>query len=73
MQPEDLERISKIEWTIGRHSEEIKELSDITKHLKKALSSIEKTLAQLKWFAIGACALFIIDQFGITEIINLMR
>jgi len=67
------DRVNKMEWTLEQHTAEIKEQSDITRHLKKSLYGIEKTLIQLKWFAMGACALFVLDQFGMTEIIQLMR
>lgn len=67
------DRINKIEWIIEQHTTDIKEQSDITKHLKKSLFGIERTLTQLKWFAIGACALFVLDQIGMAELINLMR
>jgi len=67
------DRINKMEWTVEQHATELKEQSDITRHLKKSLYGIEKTLTQLKWFAMGACALFVLDQFGMMEIIELMR
>ncbi len=67
------DRLSKVEWTLEQHNTDIKEQSDITKHLKKSLFGIERTLIQLKWFAIGACALFVLDQLGMAELINLMR
>ena len=67
------DRINKIEWTVERHTAELKEQSDTTNHLKKSLYGIEKTLIQLKWFAIGMIALYLLDQLGMTEIIKLMR
>ena len=67
------DRINKIEWTVEQHTAELKEQSDTTNHLKKSLYGIEKTLIQLKWFAIGMIALYLLDQLGMTEIIKLMR
>jgi hypothetical protein len=67
------DRISKTEWILEQHTADLREQSDITKHLKKSLFGIERTLIQLKWFAIGVCALFVLDQLGMSEIINLMR
>jgi len=67
------DRINKMEWTVEQHAAELKEQSDTTSHLKKSLYGIEKTLIQLKWFAIGMIALYLLDQIGMTEIIKLMR
>jgi len=69
----DLEnRISKIEWTIGRQNDNIKELFDTSEELRTTLSGIHQTLVQIKWFAIGVSCLFMADQFGLTTVIKLL-
>jgi len=62
-----------MEWSLNQTITDVKELADTSNRLKKTLYGIEKTLIQLKWFAIGMAALYLLDQLGMTEIINLMR
>ena len=66
------ERINKLEWTVEKHTEDVRSLSDTTAHLKKTLYGIEKTLTQIRWFAMGGIALYIADQFGLTKILQLL-
>lgn len=69
----DLEnRISKIEWTIGRQNDNIKELFDTSEELRTTLCGIHQTLVQIKWFAIGVTCLFMADQLGLTTVIKLL-
>jgi len=69
----DLEnRICKIEWTIGRQNDNIKELFDTSEELRTTLCGIHQTLVQIKWFAIGVSCLFMADQFGLTAVIKLL-
>lgn len=73
MTKDDIERLNRMEWSLNQTITDVKELADTSNRLKKTLYGIEKTLIQLKWFAIGMAALYLLDQLGMTEIINLMR
>ena len=73
MEKDDIERLNRMEWSLNQTITDVKELADTSNRLKKTLYGIEKTLIQLKWFAIGMAALYLLDQLGMTEIINLMR
>jgi hypothetical protein len=73
MTKDDIERLNRLEWSLNQNIADVKELADTSNRLKKTLYGIEKTLIQLKWFAIGMAALYLLDQLGMTEIINLMR
>jgi hypothetical protein len=65
-------RINKMEWTLDRHDESIKELRSVSKELKASLYSIHKTLIQIKWFAVGAAVFVVADQMGLMGLIELI-
>lgn len=65
-------RVSKVEWTLEHHAEALEGLQDSTADFRKSLHAIEATLSQIKWFAIGASALYFADQFGITQAFKLL-
>jgi uncharacterized coiled-coil protein SlyX len=66
------ERINKLEWTVEKQTEDLDKLDNTTSHLKKTLYGIEKTLTQIRWFAMGFIALYIADQFGLTKVLQLL-
>jgi hypothetical protein len=73
MGPQDLEtRVNKVEWTIERHQENIKELWDSSDELRKSLIGIHQTLVQIKWFALGFSCLYMADQLGLSAIFKLL-
>lgn len=73
MGPQDLEtRVNKVEWTIERHQENIRELWDTSDELRKSLTGIHKTLLQIKWFALGFVCLYMADQLGLSAIFRLL-
>jgi len=63
-------RLDKIEWTLDRHDESITNLRDVSKELKKSLNSIERSLIQIKWFAVGGLAVIFADQFGLMGLLK---
>jgi hypothetical protein len=73
MANQDLEtRVNRVEWTIERHDENIKELWDTSEELRKSLTGIHQTLVQIKWFALGFACLYMADQFGLSSIFRLL-
>lgn len=69
----DLEtRVSKMEWTLENHAEELKELRDVSEDLRVSLRGIQTTLTQIKWFSMGVSALYMADQFGLSTIFKLL-
>ena len=65
-------RLNKLEWTVDRHDENIKELRSVSKELKLSLYSIHKTLIQIKWFAVGGSVFVIADQMGILTLLRVI-
>jgi len=65
-------RVSKLEWSLDKQTEDINHLSETMDRLKKSLYGIERTLIQIRWFAMGGIALYIADQFGLTKILQLI-
>ena len=64
-------RIIKLELRVDDHQEELKKLQDISSDLRKSLAGIEKTLAQIKYLAMGAVAVVIAQSVGIDKAVKL--
>lgn len=64
-------RIIKLELKVDNHAEELKKLQDISSGLRKSLAGIERTLAQIKYLAMGAVAVVVTQSVGIEKAINL--
>jgi uncharacterized coiled-coil protein SlyX len=69
----DLEnRVVKLEVTTDNHAEDIKELRATSADLKLTLHAIEKSLNQIKYLAIGALAVVILQTAGVEKVIPLL-
>ena len=66
------QRILKLEYRMDDHQEELKKLQDISESLKKSLEGIEKTLSQIKWLAMGACAVVVGQTVGFDKALKLL-
>lgn len=64
-------RIIKLELKVDDHAEELKKLQDISADLRKSLAGIEKTLAQIKYLAMGAVAVVVAQSVGLDKAIKL--
>jgi predicted nucleic acid-binding Zn-ribbon protein len=65
-------RVVRLEVQIDNHEEDIKELRGSHMDLKKAMSSIEKNLAQIKYLAIGALAVVVAQTVGLDKAIRMI-
>lgn len=63
-------RVIKLELRVEDHSEDLKRLQDISDSLKKSLAGIEKTLAQIKWIAIGVVITLVANEVGMIKVIK---
>lgn len=63
-------RVIKLELRVEDHAEDLKRLQDISDSLKKSLAGIEKTLAQIKWLAIGGTITLVANEVGIIKILK---
>lgn len=72
MEKEIENRVSKVEWTLDQHHEALKELHNTTEDLHESLLGIQATLSQIKWFAMGAVALYFADSIGLTQALKLL-
>jgi uncharacterized coiled-coil protein SlyX len=69
----DLEnRVVKLEVTTDNHAEDIKELRNTSADLKATLHAIEKSLNQIKYLAIGALAVVVLQTAGVEKVIPLL-
>jgi uncharacterized coiled-coil protein SlyX len=64
-------RVIKLELRVDDHQEELKKLQDISSDLRTSLAGIEKTLAQIKYLAMGAVAVVVAQSVGIDKAIKL--
>jgi uncharacterized coiled-coil protein SlyX len=60
-------RVIKLELRVDDHAEELKKLQDISTDLRNSLAGIEKTLAQIKYLAMGAVAVVLAQTVGLKE------
>lgn len=65
-------RIIKLELKVDDHAEELKKLQDISADLRKSLAGIEKTLAQIKYLAMGAVAVVVAQSVGIDKALKFL-
>lgn len=63
-------RVIKLELRVDNHEVDLQKLSDISDSLKKSLVSIEKTLAQIKWLALGVVFTLVANEVGIISILK---
>lgn len=64
-------RIIRLELKVDGHADELKKLQDISLDLRNSLAGIERTLAQIKYLAMGAVAVVVTQSVGIEKAINL--
>lgn len=65
-------RISKAEWTLELHENELNELKDTSDEMRQSLRAIQATLSQIKWVAIGVGLSYFAQQFGLSEFLKLL-
>lgn len=63
-------RVIKLELRVDNHEVDLQKLSDISDSLKKSLVSIEKTLAQIKWLALGAVFTLVANEVGVIKVLR---
>lgn len=63
-------RVIKLELRVDNHEEDLRKLSDISDSLKKSLVGIEKTLAQIKWIALGVVFTLVANEVGIIKLLK---
>lgn len=64
-------RVIKLELKVDDHANELKKLQDISSVLSASLSSIEKTLNQIKYLATGAVLVILAQTMGISNVLKL--
>jgi hypothetical protein len=65
-------RISKAEWTLELHENELNELKDTSDEMRQSLRAIQATLSQIKWVAIGVGLSYFAQQFGLSEFLKIL-
>jgi uncharacterized coiled-coil protein SlyX len=65
-------RLSKAEWTLELHENELNELKDTSDEMRQSLRAIQATLSQIKWVAIGVGLSYFAQQFGLSEFLKLL-
>ena len=65
-------RVVRLEVKTDNHDEDIRELRETSIDLKKTMHSIEKSLNQIKYLAIGALAVVVAQTIGLDKAIRLL-
>jgi uncharacterized coiled-coil protein SlyX len=65
-------RVVRLEVKTDNHEEDIRELRETSIDLKTTMHSIEKSLNQIKYLAIGALAVVIAQTIGLDKAIKLL-
>ena len=65
------ETVTKLEWRVDGHENEIALLKETSRDFKTTLDLIILTLKQIKWIAIGAAIALFADKLGIMGALKL--
>lgn len=65
-------RVIKLELRVDDHADELKKLQDISADLRNSLAAIEKTLAQIKYLAMGAAVVVVGQAVGFDKVLKLI-
>ena len=65
-------RILKLEIQSDLHDDELKQLKDKTSAMADSLSSIQRTLAQIRWIAIGAAVALTAKELNLMQVFRFL-
>lgn len=65
-------RVDRLEWRMEAHSEQLKRLHETTAELTVQLSTINRTLIQIKWLAIGVGIVLAGQSMGLGTFLKLV-
>lgn len=63
-------RVIKLELKVDDHQQELEELKKTSDTLAATLASIEKTLTQIKYLAMGAALVVVAQTMGIDKVLK---
>ena len=66
------DRLLQVEWNVLDHGRVIGDLAKDGEKIGKELESIQQTLLQIKYFAMGVSALYVANSMGLTSILKLI-
>ena len=58
-------RVSKLEWRVDNHSNQLTRLHNQTSELRDELHNINRSLLQIKWLALGVGIVIVGESFGL--------
>ena len=65
-------RVNKLEWRVDNHSKQLTRLHNQTSELRDELHSINKSLLQIKWLAIGGAVVLVGESLGMGNVLKLL-
>lgn len=65
-------RVNKLEWRVDNHSKQLTRLHNQTSELRDELHSINKSLLQIKWLAIGGAVVLVGESLGMGNMLKLL-
>lgn len=65
-------RVSKLEWRVDNHSNQLTRLHNATSELREELHNINKSLLQIKWLVIGGGAVIVGESLGLGSMMKVL-
>ncbi len=65
-------QVDRLEWRIDLHEEQLRTLTANAEELRSMLDSINRTLLQIKWLAVGGACVYWAQAMGLGEFIKLV-
>jgi hypothetical protein len=66
------ERLAVLEVQVSDHEEDLKRIFEHQEVLSKGIASIDKTLNRIFWAVSGAAFLYVAQQVGVMELVQLI-
>lgn len=66
------DRLLQVEWSVLDHTRVIEDLAKDGEKIGRELESIQKTLLQIKYFAMGVSALYAANSMGLADVLKLI-
>jgi|TARA_R110000737_G_C14585929_1_gene486602 hypothetical protein len=65
-------QVDRLEWRIDLHEEQLRTLTANAEELRNMLDSINRTLLQIKWLAVGGACVYWAQEMGLGEFIKVV-
>ena len=64
------DRMLRVEWVVGLHSEAIDKLENSAQNIATDIRQIQQLLVQIKYAAFGAFVFYLVNTFGLPQVLK---